>query len=421
MTDAQLLGCFIEHRDDAAFAALVRRHGSMVWGGCRRLLPHHDAEDAFQATFLVLVRKAASVLPRAMVANWLYGVAHQTALKARATTARRRGRERQVTRMPEPAAAEQALWRDLQPLLDQELARLPDKYRVAIVLCDLEGKTRKEGARQLGCPEGTLAARLARARAMLAKRLSRRGVVLSGGALAAVLSQNVVSAGVPPSVVSSTIKAASLFAAGPAAAAGAISAQVAALTEGVLRTMLLTKLKIATAVALLFVLLCAAGLFPSHAGEGKDDPPAPKRDKKQDEKLKATLLALDTEYWDAWTRGKGDGDRKVVARLLADNYLGIWGGDPPIDKAAGIEGLKRYRCSDRTVRDVDARRVSKDTAVLTYLCSMKAYTDNGGPVAVEFRGSNVWTRRAGGWVLVFQHAHPLQANEPPASPPPFGK
>src|SRR5262249_2303195 len=135
-TDGQLLERYVRGREESAFAALVRRHGPMVWGVCRRVLGgHHDAEGAFQATFLVLVRKAASVLPREMVANWLYGVAHQTALKARATAARRRGRERQVTAMPEPEAARQDLWDDLQPLLDQELSRLPDKYRAVIVLC----------------------------------------------------------------------------------------------------------------------------------------------------------------------------------------------------------------------------------------------------------------------------------------------
>jgi DNA-directed RNA polymerase specialized sigma24 family protein len=117
--DGDLLGCFIERQDEAALATLVKRHGPMVWGVCRRLLSHHDAEDAFQATFLVLVRKAVSIVPREMVANWLYGVAHQTALQARRTAARRRAREVQVTVMPDPQAVQQAQWPDVQALLDQ--------------------------------------------------------------------------------------------------------------------------------------------------------------------------------------------------------------------------------------------------------------------------------------------------------------
>src|SRR6516165_5205966 len=165
LTDGQLLDDFISRRDEAALAALIVRHGPMVWGVCYRTLRNHqDAEDAFQATFLVLVHKAASIVPREMVANWLYGVARQTALKARATAAKRKGRERQVKQMPELAAVEPDLWRDLQTLLDEELSRLPDKYRVVVVLCDLDGKTRTEVAGQLGLPEGTVASRLARAR-----------------------------------------------------------------------------------------------------------------------------------------------------------------------------------------------------------------------------------------------------------------
>src|SRR5262249_10640224 len=156
-------------------------------------------------------RKAAAVVPRDMVANWLYGVAHQTALKARATTAKRRAREKQGTAMPEPAARQQQLG-DLQHLLDQELGRLPDKYRAVIVLCDLGGKTRKEAAQHFRLPEGTVATRLATARAMLAKRLARSGLAVSGAALAAALAPTVASAGVPASVASSTIKAASYYA-----------------------------------------------------------------------------------------------------------------------------------------------------------------------------------------------------------------
>jgi len=276
LTDGQLLEDYLSRRDEAAIAALVRRHGPMVWGVCRRVLHnHHDAEDAFQTTFLVLVRKAASIASRELLANWLYGVAHQTALKARATAAKRKGRESQVAEMPEPAPTQQDPWRDLQPLLDEELSRLPDKYRGVIVLCDLEGKTRKEAARQLGCPEGTVAGRLARARIMLAKRLTRRGVALSGGALAAVLSQQAASAGVPTSVVVSTIKAASLLAAGKAAATGAISVKVAALTEGVMKAMLFTKLKTVIAVVLILGFVATgATVLTCRTAVGQEDKPA---------------------------------------------------------------------------------------------------------------------------------------------------
>jgi RNA polymerase sigma factor (sigma-70 family) len=282
LTDRQLLEEYIRCRDEAALEALVRRHGPMVWGVCRRVLHnHHDAEDAFQAAFLVFVRKAASIASPELLANWLYGVAHQTALKARATAAKRKGRERQVREMPEPAATEQDLWDDLQPLLDQALSCLSDKYRSAIVLCDLEGKTRKEAARQLGVPEGTLAARLSRGRGMLARRLARYGLAIGASSLAAMLAEHTASASAPASVVGSTIKAASLFAAGQAAAAGGASIKAVALMEGVLKTMLLTKLKIATTIVLGVGLLGISwGIYPTRAAsppEGKQEatPPPP--------------------------------------------------------------------------------------------------------------------------------------------------
>jgi RNA polymerase sigma factor (sigma-70 family) len=253
--DGELLSCFIERRDSAALAALVTRHGPMVWGVCRRLLSHHDAEDAFQATFLVLVRKASSVVPRDMLANWLYGVAHQTALQARRTAARRRIREVQVTALPDTEGVQPDPCDDLQPLIDQEVSRLPGHYRAVFVLCDLEGRTRQEVARQLGVPLGTVAGRLARARALLARRLAQRGITLSGGALVAP-----VAPVAPVALVSTTIHAVSSFAAGPGAATGVIAPQVAALTQGVLNCMLLTKLKIALAVLLMVVGLLVAGL-----------------------------------------------------------------------------------------------------------------------------------------------------------------
>jgi RNA polymerase sigma factor (sigma-70 family) len=256
-TDGQLLECYLSSREESAFAALVHRHGPMVWGVCRRVLGTDDAEDAFQATFLVLVRKAASIRQREAVSSWLYGVAHQTALKARAVTTRRRTREKQVSAMPEPVVPSQVLSDDLQTLLDQELSRLPEKYRAVLILCDLEGKTRKEAARHVRVPEGTVASRLATARSMLARRLARHGLTVSSGTLAAVLSPKVASASLPAGVLSSTIKAASHLAAGQATAAGAISLKAVALAEGVLKTMLLNKLKIATAV---LVLLAVVGI-----------------------------------------------------------------------------------------------------------------------------------------------------------------
>jgi RNA polymerase sigma factor (sigma-70 family) len=266
LSDGQLLEKYVRSREEAAFSALLHRHGPMVWGVCRRALQNHqDAEDAFQATFLVLVRKASSIVPRDMIANWLYGVAHQTALKARATAAKRYGREKRVPAMPEAAdrnvCPTDQVANDLRSLLDQELGRLPDKYRAVLVFCDLEGKTRKQAAQHLHVPEGTVATRLATARTMLAKRLTRSGVTVSQGALAAGLAHQVASAEVPASVASNTIKAASLFAAGQAAA---VSAGAVALAEGVLKSMFLTKLKFITAVFLTVAVFCTSAAAFAH-------------------------------------------------------------------------------------------------------------------------------------------------------------
>jgi RNA polymerase sigma factor (sigma-70 family) len=252
LTDAELLECYVARRDEAAFEALVRRHGPMVLGVCRRILRNEaDAEDAFQATFLVLVRKAGAIKCRSQFSNWLYGVAHNTALKARAMIHKRRIKEREAGTASKRDEAREVS--QVEVMLDAELSQLPDKYRVPLVLCELEGKTIKDAARQLGWPQGTLATRLARGRALLAKRLSKHGLKLAGGILAAQLSQNAGAACVPVSLVSATVKAATALAAG-GAATSVVSAEVAAITEGVLTTMLLSKLKTAAVV----VLVCAS-------------------------------------------------------------------------------------------------------------------------------------------------------------------
>jgi len=293
-SDGQLLEEFVTSRAQPALEALLRRNGPMVWGICRCILAHHDAEDAFQATFLVLVRKAASIRPREMVGNWLYGVARQTALKARAMAQKRHAREMQVRDMPEPAVNEKGFGNDVQALVDQELSRLPDSYRAVVVLCDLEGKSRKEAAWQLGLPEGTVASRLARARSMLAKRLVRHG--LTGGMVAVAQAQQGLGC-VPPAVLSSTIKAVTLVAAGNAVPVGMIPPTVAALTDGVVKAMLMNRLKKATLMLLLLGLVSFTSVMMvrGQTGDGKDkDEPKPEPPAK-DVKTGYAKFRLDVE------------------------------------------------------------------------------------------------------------------------------
>jgi RNA polymerase sigma factor (sigma-70 family) len=272
LSDGQLLRAFLNDHDECVFEALVRRHGPMVMGVCRRILRHtQDAEDAFQAAFLVLVRKAASLAGREIVGDWLHGTALRTALKARAKHARRREKERHMARS-EAVAAESSP--ESHALLDQELQGLPEHYRVPIILCELEGRTHQETARQLGCPIGTLSGRLSRARSMLARRLTRRGLTLSAAGLAASLGRDATAAFVNQSLVGMTVKAATQVAAGQAAA-GIVSSQVAALTEGVVRAMLLGKLKTVGVLLLVVTFLgVGVGAFRSTAaGDEKIKPP----------------------------------------------------------------------------------------------------------------------------------------------------
>jgi RNA polymerase sigma factor (sigma-70 family) len=250
--DPQLLERFLRRRDEAAFAALVRRHGPMVLAVCRRLLADaHDAEDAFQATFLVLARKASSLGRPERLGNWLYGVAYRTALKARSHVARRRLREQPLADVPVAGGVADLVWRELRPILDEELERLPEKYRTPIILCYLEGVSKRDAARRLGWPEGTLSTRLHRARALLRGRLTRRGLALSAGVVSAALAQGAAPAAVPAPLMA----AASLVAASRGAA---VPAPVLVLAEGVLRAMWWNKVKLSA--VLVVALLVAVGL-----------------------------------------------------------------------------------------------------------------------------------------------------------------
>jgi RNA polymerase sigma factor (sigma-70 family) len=290
LTDGELLECYLARRDEAAFESLLLRHGPMVLGVCRRVLRNEaDAHDAFQATFLVFVRKAGSIVPRARVGNWLHGVAHKTALKARAMNRLRRAKERQAAVPPDPPSA--GALQEVLAMLDEALGRLPAKYRAPVVLCHLEEKSLQEAARQLGCPQGTVASRLARAREMLAKRLAGRGQTLGAGALGAALAQGVAPPAVRAALFSSTVQAATAVASGRAATAGLIAPEVVALTEGVLRTMLLTKLKTLTAGVLALALLGAGVTYGTlqagqkgAKGEAQSAPAAAKEDKAKSDK-----------------------------------------------------------------------------------------------------------------------------------------
>ena len=206
LEDRQLLEQFLNFHDEAAFEALLARHGPLVLGVCRRYLTDQaDVEDAFQATFLVLLRKARSLRKRELVANWLYGVACRTALRAKTDAARRRFRERQI--MPKSAYAldDGPVQRDLRALLDQEIGRLPAKLRLPILLCYLEGLTLAEAARQLGWPAGTVSGRLARARELLRARLTRRGAAVSAAGVSGALAES-SQATVPTTLTAATLK-----------------------------------------------------------------------------------------------------------------------------------------------------------------------------------------------------------------------
>jgi RNA polymerase sigma factor (sigma-70 family) len=342
LSDGELLERFRSRRDEAAFAALVRRHGPLVMGVCRRVLGHRqDAEDAFQATFLVLVRKAAALTARESLAPWLYGVAYNTARKARAAAAKRRRRERQVPDLPEPAAVPHDLWNELQAGLDRELSRLPAKYRVAIVLCDLEGKSHKEAAGQLGWPQGTLSGRLARARGLLAKRLARRGLALSAGSLAAAWSGGAASASVPAAVGVSTVKAATLLAAGQAA----IPAPIAALVEGVLKAMMLTKLaKAVTGFLLAVVLAVGVGfLLSASPAEGL----IPQKERAEGKKPAVAATAADL----AGTYDTNDalGDEKFTGRKVRVTGLMVRVRRVFVPKGAYLLALETQRAAGQTV------------------------------------------------------------------------
>ena len=259
LSDGQLLDRFASGRDEAAFEALLIRHGPMVLGTCRALLPDpNDADDAFQATFLVLARRAGAVHVRGSLGPWLHGVSHRVARRGRADRARRNSRLGDADLASLPGPPPDSDLADLRRALHEEVGRLPEKYRAPIVLCYLEGLTHDEAAASLRWPVGTVRGRLSRARDLLRPRLLRRGLAPSAALLTATLSEVSARAALPMTLLELTASAASRYAASRLALAGTASAAAATLAKGVLRTMLVSKLNVAAAVALV-VGLTAAG------------------------------------------------------------------------------------------------------------------------------------------------------------------
>ncbi|MDY3554341.1 sigma-70 family RNA polymerase sigma factor [Gemmata sp. JC717] len=264
-TDAELLSGFAAHCDEAAFTTLVQRHGPMVLRVCRRVLRHEqDAEDAFQATFLTLARRAAAVRKGEALASWLHGVACRTAASARRAAARRRAHEERARPAPVTAPGDEFAWREVQSALDEEVQRLPEKYRAVFVPCCLEGESRAEVARQLGEKEGTVSSRLAEARNLLRRRLARRGITLSALLTAVAVTQGTGRGGVPAALARSTVRAAGMLARG---AGAGVSHRVLTLIGrgGVNRPGLVTGALVLT--------LLAAGLVVG-AATTADQPPA---------------------------------------------------------------------------------------------------------------------------------------------------
>jgi RNA polymerase sigma factor (sigma-70 family) len=281
-SEGELLKRFVADRDEAAFEALLSRHGRMVLGVCRQMLNDpNDVDDAFQATFLVLVRKASTLRQSDLLGNWLYGVAHRVATRARSLSARRAarnatgpdavenltvaegGRELSVN---QTAAFEEGRW------LHRELSHLPEKYRVLIVLCYFEGLTHDEAAARLGCPLGTVKGRLARARDLLRRRLTVRGVTLSATALASHLALAEATASVPGSLQTATLKAAGALACRAGlkmSSVSGVSSPVVSLVEGVVQAMRLSQLRTITVPLLLATATIATGVVvgaPQFAG-----------------------------------------------------------------------------------------------------------------------------------------------------------
>jgi RNA polymerase sigma factor (sigma-70 family) len=404
LSDLQLLERFLERRDEVAelaFAVLVERHGPMVLGVCRRIAGDpHDADDAFQATFLVLARRAGSIRVEGSLGRWLFGVATRVATRARSDDRRRRLRERSRSDRLEagrPDANLDAIDRaEIQAMIAREIAGLPARFQAPVLLCDLEGASCEEAARRLGWPIGTVKSRLSRARARLRDRLTRRGLTPSDLSIVTALWR----AAPAPSLVASTTRAAFFLISGSLTTAGIVPVAVATLTQGVLRTMIHTKLKLAAASLLLIATGSAALLGQvSPPGGSGNSPASPSRSPRVNGPP-ARGDEVDLEMLErAWIDAINRHDTTVVDRILADEFEGIDQAGETFKKPAAVRDplIGSFVTDSFAELEQVTTRVFGETAVVTSRVKVRESAARGSM-------THVYIRRGGRWQCIASHA-----------------
>ncbi len=388
VADEQLLERFVtapREAGEVAFEALVERHGPMVLRICRTILrDEHDAEDAFQATFLVLARQAASIRSRASVASWLHGVTRRVASSARSAASRRREHEQKAADLVEPFVVEPP-WDDLAQVVHEEIDQLPERFRAPIVLCDMEGLTEGQAARRLGRPVGTIRSQLTRARQRLRCQLIRRGLAPASVVLVVAHAGRPANAAVAAALVSSTVQSAVQFAA-MKMTAGIVSASAAALAEKYLRIMLMTRIKNVVMAALVAIGIATAGAFAL-------EPQAKKAQSVSD--ARQEILGL----MHAWGKALVQSDVGMMDRLLAYEMVCTDPGGAVWDKSKYLEFVRTnfWHVESYELKDTKVH-VYGDAAVVTGLF-LTNVNSKRSPQFVE-RSTSTWIRRHGAWQCV---------------------
>jgi RNA polymerase sigma factor (sigma-70 family) len=389
VADAQLLDRFVTVGGEAgemAFEALVERHGPMVLRICRTILrDRDDADDAFQATFLVLARQAASIRSRASVASWLHGVARRVASSARSAASRRREHERKAADLVEPFVVGPR-WDDLAQVVHEEIDQLPERFRAPIVLCDMQGLTEGQAARRLGRPIGTIRSQLNRGRERLRCQLIRRGMAPASVVPLVARAGCSANAVVAPRLVSSTIPSAMQFAVARATTAGTVSAAAAALAEEFLGSMLMARIKYTVMAALVAIGIATAGAFALEP-HGEKTPSS--------DDAKQELLDL----MHAWGKALVQLDVGMMDRLLAYEMVCTDPGGAVWDKSQYLEFVRTNFWHVESYEFKNTKvHVYGDAAVVTGLF-LTNVNSTQSPQFVE-RGTSTWIRRHGAWQCV---------------------